>query len=411
MLILKKYLQKSLVRVHFGGRVREFHFKGNIPASKSLFNRALIAKSYYSKLKISGSTSCDDVAHLEKSLNQIKTEKSFNCGEGGTTLRFLAFRLSREKGHFVLKGTSRLLSRPQVEIKNILSQLGVEVRVNKTNIQIISNGWIAPKKSVVVQAKDSSQFLSALFLNSWGLDFDLKVKVVGGVTSQSYLDMTLVLLNQLGLRYQKRGNFYIVPKGQKVLSKSCRVESDMSSIFSVAAFGALFGGVEFLDFPKSTIQPDKQFLHFFEKMNVPVKLNRGVCKIKAAKDLRSLRANLQNCPDLFPVLAVVCAFAKGRSILYGAPQLKQKESNRIAKTAELLTRAGFSCQPHDDGMEIEGQKDISLERKFTFDPDSDHRLAMAAAILKYKGFKIKIKNSSVVKKSFPEFWSLVGVKP
>jgi len=391
--------------------VREFCFKGSISASKSLFNRVLIAKSYHSKLQILGSTNCDDVTRLQKSLNQIKNKKVFNCGEGGTTLRFLAFRLSREKGNFVLKGSSRLLARPQLEIKNILSQLGVEVCVNKTNIRIISNGWVVPAKAVVVNAKDSSQFLSALFLNSWDLDFDLKVKVVDGATSQSYLHMTLALLNQLGLRYQKRGSSYIVPKGQKVKAKTCRVESDMSSIFSVAAFGALFGQAEFLDFPNSKMQPDEQFLKFFKKMNVPVKLNSRVCTVKAARQLRSLRANLQNCPDLFPVLAIVCAFAEGRSILYGAPQLKVKESNRIEKIAELLTRAGFGCHPRGDGMEIVGQQNIALEKKFEFDPDSDHRLAMAAAILKYKGFKIKIKNPSVVKKSFPEFWSLVGVKP
>jgi len=391
--------------------VRGFDFKGTIPASKSLMNRALIAKSYHPGLKILGVSRCDDVVHLRKNLKGIKSQKIFDCGEGGTTLRFLAFRLSREKGEFILKGSSRLLSRPQHEIKNILVQLGVEVRVGKRNLHIVSEGWIAPAGPVVVDAKDSSQFLSALFLNSWGLDFDLKIKVKGRVTSSSYWSMTLNLLKQLGFRYQRRGAYLVVPKGQKVKAKLFRVESDMSSAFSVAAFGALFGRAEIANFPKSRLQPDRKFLTILKKMNVSIKTDRNVCSIHAKKFLKPIRVNLQSCPDLFPVLAVICAFAKGRSVLHGAPQLKEKESNRIAKTAELLTRAGFQCKPRSDGIEIDGGKDIAEPKKFIFDPDSDHRLAMAAALLKYRGFKVKIKNPTVVKKSFPEFWSLVGVTP
>ncbi|RYZ87290.1 MAG: 3-phosphoshikimate 1-carboxyvinyltransferase, partial [Proteobacteria bacterium] len=105
--------------------MKGFSFAGTIPASKSLMNRALIAQSYFPKLQLQGESVCDDVVHLRESLRELHRANVFDCGEGGTTLRFLAFRLSRIPGSYLLKARPSLLRRPQLEIKNILHQLGV----------------------------------------------------------------------------------------------------------------------------------------------------------------------------------------------------------------------------------------------------------------------------------------------
>jgi len=374
-------------------------------------NRALIAQSFEPRLKLRGDSSCQDVIHLRKSLKTLKKSKVFDCGEGGTTLRFLAFRVSRESGSFLLKGTPRLLSRPQIEIQKILKQLGVEVHFEKKGLRIISEGWKQPNRPLVVSAKDSSQFLSALFLNAWGLNFDLKIKVQGKITSESYFIMTLNLLKDLGLKYSKRGNIFSIPKAQKVKAKSYLVESDLSSLFSVASFAAISGKASFQDFPPKSLQPDLAFTKIFKSMGIQSAQNRRQLKIASPKNIKAIRVNLQNSPDLFPVLAVVCSFASGKSILFGAPQLALKESNRIEKTAELLMKSGISCRTRKDGIEIQGQQGPLKSHSFSFDPDKDHRLAMAAAILKYFGQNIKIKDPDVVRKSFPEFWKYVGVRP
>lgn len=391
--------------------MKPFRFQGTIPASKSLMNRALIVQSFESELKLLGDSSCDDVVHLRKSLKGLKKGKVFECGEGGTTLRFLAFRVSREAGSFLLKGTARLLSRPQKEIQKILKQLGVEVYFEKNGIRVISEGWKDPSKPVVVSAKDSSQFLSALFLNSWGLDFDLKIKVRGGITSESYFLMTLNLLKDLGLKCTLRDSVFVVPRGQKVQVKKYQIEPDLSSLFSVASFAAISGKADFHNFPQKSLQPDMAFTKIFKKMGIQSSQKSHQLVVKSPNKLKPVRVNLQNSPDLFPVLAVVCSFSSGKSILFGAPQLAFKESNRIAKTAELLRKAGVVCWPRKDGIEIQGQAGACKPRRFSFDPDKDHRLAMAAAIFKYFGQNIKIKDPDVVCKSFPEFWQYVGVRP
>jgi 3-phosphoshikimate 1-carboxyvinyltransferase len=402
---------KSTANDLFGDDVKGFYFKGIIPASKSLMNRALIAQSYQPRLKLRGESRCEDVVHLKKSLKKLKSGSTFDCGDGGTTFRFLAFRVSRLPGTYLLTGSPRLRQRPQNEIKEILTQLGVQVLFEKKGMRIISRGWQQPSKPVKVDAKNSSQFLSALFLNSWELDFNLEVKVLGKITSESYFQMTTKMLKSLGLRYRVRGKTYIIARDQKLRPQSYRLESDLSSLFSVACFAALSGEAQFLEFPKKSLQPDGAFLKLFKKMGIPVLKKKNRREIRASSSLTALKANLKNCPDLFPVLATLCAFAEGRSVLFGAPQLVKKESNRIEKTAELLTKAGFDCQSRNDGLEIMGGGYQVPVKSFSFDPDSDHRLAMAAALLKSQGFKIKIKNPKVVNKSFPEFWKCVGVRP
>lgn len=104
----------------------------------------------------------------------------------------------------------------------------------------------------------------------------------------------------------------------------------------------------------------------------------------------------------------MCAFARGDSKLFNAPHLVAKESNRILKTSELLRNAGVLTEVLKDGMIIHG----GLEKtnlSFSFDPDSDHRMVMAASCLTLSGAKIDILNKNVVDKSFPEFWQTVGM--
>lgn len=391
--------------------MKVFKFRGRIPASKSLMNRALIAQSYEPRLKLVGDSSCDDVVHMKASLKKLGKSSVLDCGEGGTTLRFLAFRVSRMSGEFLLKGTPRLLSRPQKEIQQILKQLGVDVSFEKKGIRIISSGWKAPAKALAVSAKDSSQFLSALFLNAWDLDFDLHIKVAGSITSVGYFEMTLQILKDLGLKYSHRGNVYTIPRGQKIKLKKYSVESDLSSLFSVAAFAAVSGQATFQDFPAKSLQPDLAFTSILKKMGVGEAKKSKQLSVKSPRQLKPVKANLQNSPDLFPVLAVLCSFAEGKSVLYGAPQLAFKESNRIQKTAELLKKAGVSVKERKDGMEILGRGAVVQAKRFRFDPDKDHRLAFAAALLKYFGEDIQILDPDVVRKSFPEFWKYVGVRP
>jgi 3-phosphoshikimate 1-carboxyvinyltransferase len=390
---------------------QKFFYKGVIPGSKSLFNRILIVKSYFPALAISGEASCDDVRFMREGIEQINSRSNIDCGEGGTTLRFMALRVSRQPGVHTLKGTARLMQRPQQGLLDLLFQLGVKAEFKGHELHITSEGWKKPSQPLKLQLSESSQYASALLLNSWLLDFDLDFELVGQKLSESYFALTSELVQHLGMHVQQEGSrFHIAPREQ--ISKfDYEVESDLSSTFTIATAGALAGESCIQNFPVNSKQPDKAFLDIFKKMNVETEFKERTLHVRESLSLKAVEYNLGESPDLFPVLAVLCSFAKGVSRLHGAPHLVSKESNRIAKVSELLKLVGIKHESLADGMIIHGQPQQTLKTGLQFNPDQDHRMVMAASLLKLRGHGIHIHEPEAINKSFPEFWSIIGVKP
>lgn len=382
-------------------------FLGSIPASKSLMNRALIVQSYFPDLILHGDSDCDDVRYMRTGLQRILAGERADCGEGGTTFRFLALRASRIHGTHRLTGSPHLFARPQEELVKILSQLGVEAELKSDELVIRSSGWKPQGDTLYVPSHRSSQFVSAVLLNAWELPFELFVSPVGAGISEGYWRMTLTMASELGMKIDRWDQDFRVPARQKVLAKEWTMEPDMSSAFSLVACASVSGSATLLDFPDRSLQPDFSFIDVLQTMNVPIQKENGRLKIQKASKLQGVAVKLTSSPDLFPVLAALCSLSEGDSELYGAPQLVHKESNRIGKMVELLKITGRDVTVMEDGIRISGRQKIG--GPVTFDPDQDHRLAMAAAVLKLAGLPVEILRPEVVNKSFPGFWQAVGL--
>ena len=385
-----------------------FHFSGSLEISKSWMNRALILQSYNSDIQIQGESSADDVVLLKKALSDFKNKKTeFQVGLGGTTLRFLALRLSRAVGEFTIHGEEKLFSRPQTELLHVLNQLGVKAELSKNNMKIKSEGWQKPAKTIQINTDQSSQFLSSFVLNAMNLDFDLEYTSTGQMTSEGYYQYTLDLIKKCGVNVSDQKI-----KSQKLKSVVLKGEVDVSSAFSLIAAGILAGDVEIKNWSDKSLQPDMQFVQFLKEMGISFVSNESEFKIKQQFGFKNLQANLKNCPDLFPVLSVLCAFAEGESHLFGAHQLIFKESNRIQKTYDLLSRCGFTVVKQDDGLKIQGNPNTQYRTKdlIHFDPDGDHRMAFAAAISQIKGFPVIITDPTVITKSYPQFYQHIGLE-
>jgi 3-phosphoshikimate 1-carboxyvinyltransferase len=386
-----------------------FAYRGTIGASKSILNRALIIKSYFPHLRLEGTSSCQDVQDLQKNLSQIGFTNEFQIAEGGTTFRFFCLRLSREAGEFKIKTSERLMARPQEELIDILTQLGVKAAKHPWGFSIKSEGWKKPKGSLVVERSRSSQFLSSLVLNSAALEFPLEIETKGETPSEDYFKMTLQMSKDLGLEYNDENNRLRL--SWKNLKKDHYLAgADISSAFSLACFAAIGGDLQILNLMNSEFQPDYKFVSAFEDMNIPVECRSENLLVGKSKQLLPAALNLSQAPDLFPMMACLCTQIEGMSVLAGAPQLKYKESDRQKKVYELFDQAKISYEKLEDGIQIQG-KALPHGEEFEFDPDEDHRMAMAAAFLKFAGWRIKIKNPQVVNKSFPEFWTITGVQP
>jgi 3-phosphoshikimate 1-carboxyvinyltransferase len=384
----------------------KFSWRGQIPASKSILNRLLIIQSFAPSLRLVGDSDADDVVKMRRGLEQVLRDEPADCGAAGTTLRFLALRASRLAGTHHLSGSLRLFERPQTELSRLLTQLDCEAEIRLQRMTVRGQGWMQPEGDVVIDRSVSSQFASAVFLNAWDLPFDLGVQFTGDRVSESYFTMTLELLRRAGMRIRVDGDRYVVPAMSQVTATSLEAEPDASSAFALVAVGVARGGVvEIENWPADSLQPDSIFVSLLRQMNCSVSLSGGVLRVEGCSDLRPIEFNLRDAPDLFPVLAVLCSLAGGRSRLFGAPHLAHKESDRIGKIAELIKALGRKVKVLPDGLEIEGG--AGFPPPFRFSTDHDHRLAMAAAVAQAAGASIDIQEPRVVDKSFPGFWRAI----
>ena len=382
----------------------EFHFIGHLPASKSLLNRILILQSYFKDIRIIGDSICDDVVWIKRGLVHLFEKRPIDCGESAAVFRFLALRASRQPGLHTLRGSRRLLSRPQKDLGKVLMQLGMGVQWGAESLEIKSQGWKTMGDSLHVPCDRSSQFASAVLLNAWKLSQPFYFSLGRQMVSFSYWKMTLQLIRYLGLKVESWGNDYYIPPHQSPQVLEYEVETDAGCSFAIAALAAVAGTATLRC---SHLQPDSVFVDVLKEMNVPVRrYPRGTLRVKKSPHLLAIKYNLGECPDLFPVLAAICSQAHGESHLYGGWQLPYKESHRILKMAELLKRSGCRVEILSDGLKIE-KKDKVL-KEFDFDTDSDHRLAMAAGVLRKCGVPVNIVHPEVVSKSFPGYWDLFG---
>lgn len=391
--------------------MNRFKFDGVIPSSKSHFNRALICASYGDSVQLHGRSQCDDVEKMQVAFSRLEKESVFDCGSAGTVLRFLALRVSRIPGLHILKGHQRLMSRPQEDLREIFDQLGVKMSLFSDRVLIQSPGWKLKDNTLKVNREKSSQFVSGILLNAWNLDFPLNIQWDDCCVSEGYWQMSVQVVRDFGMQIQENKNGITIPAHSKVKIKDYTVESDISSSFAIAAYAALNGEAVFRKFPFETLQPDKVFLQILEKMGVGIERKQDQVHIfkKYGTNLSGIHWNLNECPDLFPVLSTLCAFAKGPSRLDGAPHLIFKESNRIQKTAELLEKMGVKTKILSDGMEIMPPDNLTMPKNdFEYDPDHDHRLAFAASLLKSRDYPVAILHPDVVNKSFPEFWEILS---
>jgi 3-phosphoshikimate 1-carboxyvinyltransferase len=402
------------------GQIKPFNFKGQISSSKSLLNRCLILKSFYPNFNIEGFSECLDVLKMQKAVEDFQKAKThFDCGSAGTTFRFLMARLSREGGSWNLICEKRLLERPQEPLYAALNQLGVEVNlISDTQINIQSKGWII-NGPIKLDLDQSSQFLSALLLSAWELQSDLRIILSEERNSYSYLDLTIKWLSLMGMEIKLSGNEIFVPKKQKLKTFKYNVEPDMSSTFALTAHAVVNGNLWLENFPPNSLQPDFYFLEILKKISAKYHLVKSdfpssdaeqfILKIEKTENLNPLEINLKDQPDLFPVLSVLLSRVEGVSRLFGIKLLQFKESNRLQNTKLLLDRLDIKTELFKDHFVIFGKKNHIYSSTFDFDPDQDHRMAMAASLAIHQGAKIKILNKDVVNKSFPEFWDIVNL--
>lgn len=334
---------------------------------------------------------------------------SIDCGESGTTLRFVAALAALQDRPIRLEGSRGLGARPMDGLLRPLRRLGARTvkGPGRRGFPLVVTGPIRGG-TVSVDSSESSQFASALLLALPTLPDDSVLTLTGRVVSRPYLDATLAVLAHHGLRLRRAGRSFSIPGGQRYRSTHFVVPGDASSAAYLWAAAAVTGGeVEVRGVPLGDRWPqaDLRILPLLREYGAAVRTTAQGVSVGGG-DRRPFTVDLTDSPDLYPLVGVLAAVAPGRSVLCGAEHVEVKESDRRRGTVRLARALGARVRAAPQGLVIEG---TSSPRAFALVDLTDHRLVMSAAVgaLAANG-RSSVGDGSAVRKSFPGFWRCLG---
>ena len=391
-----------------------------VPASKSEAHRVLICAALAGgRSKIGCKGVSDDVRATAGCLSSLLgpvevfddsltvtgggagTGCPLECGESGSTLRFLLPLCGALGREAVFECRGRLPSRPLEPLAGELEKHGMKIR--REGGRIIVSGRLTPG-DYSLPGDVSSQFISGLLFALPLLEGDSRLAVTGRIESAGYIAMTEAALARSGVKLVKESNNYYIP-GRQTYSfpEEAAVEGDWSGAAFFLAAGAFSKhGIRVTGLALPSDQGDSAVAEILERFGAVV--TRGVTGgiLVRRGTLRGIRIDASEIPDLVPILAVVASAAEGDTVFENAGRLRLKESDRMSGTAEMINALGGNARVSGETLTVRGTRGLRGGR---VNSRSDHRLAMsAAAAASVCERPVEVSDPGCVSKSYPDFW-------
>jgi 3-phosphoshikimate 1-carboxyvinyltransferase len=331
------------------------------------------------------------------------------CGDSAATLRFMTAICSLVPGKSRLTAGPSLSRRPVQPLLDTLKQLGVNCSAPGGLPPVMVEGGKLKGGEVELPGNISSQFVSALLFISPFAGKGMTIRLTTPLESKAYVLMTLDCLQQFMVTVgfsEELTEFETIP--QRYQPARYEIEGDWSSASYFLALGAVSGEVEVANLDLKSCQGDKMILDFLTGMGAPVNMEKNSVTVKSAK-LKAIKADLTDCIDLLPTMAVLAAVADGVSELTGIERARLKESDRVQAVKEGLERMGIKVAEDGNKLTITG----STPKSAVIDSKGDHRIAMAFSILGAVAGATVIDGAECVSKTYPSFWddlARIGVK-
>jgi 3-phosphoshikimate 1-carboxyvinyltransferase len=374
-----------------------------------------LLQALYPNLLLENTSNSDDSEVMIKALNAqyLKPKTQYlkiDVHHAGTTMRFLTAYFAIQDGFEVqLTGSSRMKERPIKILVDALNELGAEISyIEKEGFPPLKiKGKKLKENKVSIQANVSSQYISALMLIAPKLENGLELILEGEITSVPYINMTLALLNEMGIETSFIENKIIVKPKSAIHNSQFIIESDWSSAsywFSIIALSEIGTQITLSSFKENSLQGDFALVELYKNFGVETVFNDNnsitVSKVNT-KFQKSFNFNLQSSPDIAQTIAVTC-FGLGVSChLTGLHTLKIKETDRLEALKIELTKLGAAISVTNVSLTLEQSENIHPNVRIS--TYQDHRMAMSFAPLALK-VPIIIENAEVVSKSYPTFW-------
>lgn len=306
-----------------------------------------------------------------------------DCGESGSTLRFLIPIALAVQGKGVFKGKGRLMQRPQEPYFEIFREKGISYHQEGDTLTV--EGTLTPG-IYRLPGNVSSQFITGLLYALPLLPGDSQIRLTTALESAGYVDMTLEALRAFGVSVEQTDRGYNIPGNQKYIPRDMAVESDYSQAGFFFAAKGCGSDLNILGLNPLSAQGDRIVRDY-------------MALLEAEGDVT---LDVRECPDLVPPLAARAALRRGKTHIVNAARLRIKESDRLRSVTDVLTRLGADIVEEPEGLMITGKERLAGGEA---DAWGDHRIAMMAAVAAIGcDNAVTITGAENVRKSYPTFW-------
>ncbi|HQR20262.1 MAG TPA: 3-phosphoshikimate 1-carboxyvinyltransferase [Burkholderiaceae bacterium] len=413
------------------------HARGavRLPGSKSISNRVLLLAALASgETRIDGLLDADDTRVMREALAALGVafsqsgrslcvggragqfavhEARLFLGNAGTAYRSLTAALAFSGGRYELDGVARMRERPVRDLVDALNSLGA--RIEYVGVPGYPPLRIQPARQlnadhVSVRGDVSSQFLTGLLMAAplSAPEDGLRVAVDGPLISRPYVDMTVALMERFGVKVERRGDAFLVPRLSYRSPGRIEVEGDASGASYFLALGAIAGGpVRVVGVGRGSVQGDVAFAEALQAMGAQCTLADGYIEASAprAGRLRGVDLDLNHIPDAAMTLAVAALFADGPTTLRNIGSWRVKETDRIAAMATELRKLGATVEEGPDWLRVHPPLRV-LEA--TVDTYDDHRMAMCLSLAAAGGQPVHVRDPKCVSKTFPDYFDALA---
>ncbi|VEB26013.1 3-phosphoshikimate 1-carboxyvinyltransferase [Actinobacillus lignieresii] len=407
----------------------------NLPGSKSLSNRALLlAALAKGTTKVTNLLDSDDIRHMLNALKALGVNYSlsedktvctvegvggaFNwknglalfLGNAGTAMRPLTAALCLKgatEAEVVLTGEPRMKERPIKHLVDALRQAGASVQYLENEgyppVAIRNSGLKGG--NVQIDGSISSQFLTALLMAAPLAEGDMEIEIIGELVSKPYIDITLAMMKDFGVKVENRNYQTFVVKGnQSYLSpEKYLVEGDASSASYFLAAGAIKGKVKVTGIGKNSIQGDRLFANVLETMGA--KITWGDDFIQAEQgELKGVDMDMNHIPDAAMTIATAALFAEGETVIRNIYNWRVKETDRLMAMATELRKVGAIVEEGEDYIRIQPLP-LTQFQHAEIATYNDHRMAMCFSLIALSDTPVTILDPKCTAKTFPTYFT------
>lgn len=336
-------------------------------------------------------------------------QNTLDVGNSGTTMRLLCGILSPQAFASALTGDRSIQTRPMKRVIEPLSQMGADIQSLKGNgcapLQIQGSRL----KGIHYQSPVASAQVKSCVLFA-GMYADKTTSVTEPVLSRNHSEL---MLQHLGAKLSGEGTTVSIEPEPLLEAREIPVPGDISSAAYFIAAGLLVPHSQIL-IKNVGVNPTRSgMLKVCHAMGADIQyLNEHRDSGEPTADLLVTSSSLTGTViegeiiptliDELPMLAVMAAFAQGKTIIRNAEELKVKESDRIKAVTENLSAMGADITATCDGMIINGGRRLTGADIRT---QKDHRIAMSFAVAALAAEGVThIGDADCVNISYPEFY-------